>query len=546
MRIVAFAAALLAAAPVSAQSVGLIVANEDYANLRDVSRGDRIANAEDSLRDAGMQVVTRRDANLRDLEFALVEFGQMAGQSETLLVALSGRFLKSATETYYLPTDAEAGPLATLASKALPLSTVLAWLAAKPGEAVLALATDEADATYGAFLSDGIGQIDVPQGVTILIGDPVSVERFLESTLAQPGRPFVGRARQAGLQVLGYASNANVFLDAPAPRPAADTDRRTDISDWRAASAANTAAAYEAYIAAHPTGEFVLMAENRLRTLTDTPEARAERAEQALDLSRDARREIQRDLTLLGYNTRGIDGIFGRGTRAAIANWQKDQGFAATGFIQRDEIARLDGQAERKAAELEAEAEKRRQEQLAADLAFWDSTGAVGDEAGLRAYLGRYPDGEYSDIARERLTALEEDKREQANEFDRRLWDYATNLDTIEGYEEYLARSDRGAFTAEAEARILELEEEERTSGDTEAAMREEQAMNLTPRTRQLVESRLKALGMEPGDVDGVFDEKTRRAIRRYQATRNTPETGYLSESLVVQLLADSVRQILR
>lgn len=546
MRIVAFAAALLAAAPVSAQSVGLIVANEDYANLRDVSRGDRIANAEDSLRDAGMQVVTRRDANLRDLEFALVEFGQMAGQSETLLVALSGRFLKSATETYYLPTDAEAGPLATLASKALPLSTVLAWLAAKPGEAVLALATDEADATYGAFLSDGIGQIDVPQGVTILIGDPVSVERFLESTLAQPGRPFVGRARQAGLQVLGYASNANVFLDAPAPRPAADTDRRTDISDWRAASAANTAAAYEAYIAAHPTGEFVLMAENRLRTLTDTPEARAERAEQALDLSRDARREIQRDLTLLGYNTRGIDGIFGRGTRAAIANWQKDQGFAATGFIQRDEIARLDGQAERKAAELEAEAEKRRQEQLAADLAFWDSTGAVGDEAGLRAYLGRYPDGEYSDIARERLTALEEDKREQANEFDRRLWDYATNLDTIEGYEEYLARSNRGAFTAEAEARILELEEEERTSGDTEAAMREEQAMNLTPRTRQLVESRLKALGMEPGDVDGVFDEKTRRAIRRYQATRNTPETGYLSESLVVQLLADSVRQILR
>ena len=59
-------------------------------------------------------------------------------------------------------------------------------------------------------------------------------------------------------------------------------------------------------------------------------------------------------------------------------------------------------------------------------------------------------------------------------------------------------------------------------------------------------ESRLESLGLRPGQVDGVLDDDSRRAIRRYQSARNLPETGYLSEAVVVQLLADSVRQIFR
>ena len=77
-------------------------------------------------------------------------------------------------------------------------------------------------------------------------------------------------------------------------------------------------------------------------------------------------------------------------------------------------------------------------------------------------------------------------------------------------------------------------------------AERAEQALNLSPRTRQIVEARLNGLGLKPGPVDGVFDSDTRRAIRRYQAARNMQETGYLSEAVVVQLLADTVRQIFR
>ena len=86
--------------------------------------------------------------------------------------------------------------------------------------------------------------------------------------------------------------------------------------------------------------------------------AEAEAREQALALNRSDRREIQRRLTLLGLNTKGVDGIFGPGTRAAISAWQERNGLRATGFIdgyQRETLARQTDQAyaewQRKAAE---------------------------------------------------------------------------------------------------------------------------------------------------------------------------------------------------
>ena len=118
--------------------------------------------------------------------------------------------------------------------------------------------------------------------------------------------------------------------------------------------------------------------------------------------------------------------------------------------------------------------------------------------------------------------------------------------DSIAGYESYLDQSPNGAFREEAIARLQELESEQENSQALRAAQRAEQSLNLSTRTRQLVEARLNGMGLKPGRVDGVFDDDTRRAIRRYQASRDMEETGYLSEAMVVQLMADTVRQIFR
>lgn len=55
------------------------------------------------------------------------------------------------------------------------------------------------------------------------------------------------------------------------------------------------------------------------------------------------RAAIQAGLTRRGYDTRGVDGVFGRGTRNAIAAWQQANGAQVTGYLtveQADQLAR--------------------------------------------------------------------------------------------------------------------------------------------------------------------------------------------------------------
>jgi peptidoglycan hydrolase-like protein with peptidoglycan-binding domain len=48
----------------------------------------------------------------------------------------------------------------------------------------------------------------------------------------------------------------------------------------------------------------------------------------------------------------------------------------------------------------------------------------------------------------------------------------------------------------------------------------------------------LKAQRFDPGRVDGRFDENSRKAIRRFQRSRNLPATGYVGQATMVALLA--------
>lgn len=549
MRIASWTLAfILAAGSAGAQTVALVIGNENYENTRDVNRADELPDARRDLDRAGIQVVAREDANFDDIREAVAEFGQMVGQSERLIVALAGRFVSTPTDTYFLPVETDGPPLSRLPYEALPLSQVLAYLSNAPGEAVLLLGQYDQDASFGPIVKAGIGDLRLPDGVIAFVGEPRNIARFLRGPLIDGEPRYTTRAFGWELELIGEVDRDDVFLDKR-PAPSRETDSERQLRDslaWRRAEDVGTAEAYRGYIAANPDGLFRRMAEARIRALDESPEARAERIEQSLDLNRDARREIQRDLSLLDYNTRGIDGIFGRGTRSAITSWQRSNGYDATGYLTRDQITALDRQAQRRAEELEQEAERRRQRQLAEDRQYWDETGARGGEANFRAYLNRYPDGEFADLARLRLDEIEERKRGRAGVRDRRAWERARAVDTIAAYRTYLDEWPNGDFRDEARSRIDAIVAANENRNRTSEAEQEEQALNLSPATRQLIETRLASLGLEPGRVDGIFDQNTRRAIRRYQNSRGLPQTGYVSEALVVRLLADTVRQIFR
>lgn len=65
----------------------------------------------------------------------------------------------------------------------------------------------------------------------------------------------------------------------------------------------------------------------------DLPPAATPVTEAALGLSYSERVEVQRRLVLLGYNTRGVDGIFGPGTRGSISQWQAAVGLPVSGYL---------------------------------------------------------------------------------------------------------------------------------------------------------------------------------------------------------------------
>ena len=247
-------------------------------------------------------------------------------------------------------------------------------------------------------------------------------------------------------------------------------DRIAENLQWEQAIGADTLEAYRAYMRAYPRGVHTRDANEAIAAILAEPDRAARLVEESLGLSRDQRREIQRDLSILNFNTRGIDGIFGNGTRAAISNWQQENGFAQTGYVTVEQITRIDAQAARRSAQLEAEAAREREAQLRLDRAYWEETGANGREPGLRSYLDRYPDGFYAERATTALAEIEQSKLAQAQRDDRDAWTAARRTDTVRSYDRYLAAQPNGAFRDEATARLNALRVERNGAASTNQA----------------------------------------------------------------------------
>ena len=543
-----------------ADDLALVIGSDRYATFDRVQRGADVTTATAGISALGFGVTALRDATAADVRGELTKFMEALPEAERALVVLSGRFVHDGDRTWYLPANAAAVDLFTVNAIGVSVDSLMTLLETKPGKAVLVLAHAPDDTTdHGPYLRAGIGDLDIGQGVTVLRGDPRYVTDFLKDSLSRPQGDLPQLvADQGRLQAEGYWPAGFTFMPAPpeiapAPppteQPAANTAAEDDAL-WRRSVAQDNVDAYRAYLRAYPNGRHTSEAEAAIAAILAEP-FRADRlAEEALSLTRDQRRDIQGDLTTMGFDTRGVDGIFGAGSRRAVTNWQQENGFAQTGYLTNEQINRLDAQAARRTAERAAEQERQRQEAERLDRAYWDETGARGDETGLRTYLERYPEGVFAATARSELQRITDQGRQQVAERDRAAWNAARDRDNVGAYRQYLRDFPQGTFVADANARITALTGNEtvtptpppaENTQDNAALERAERALGVNALTGRLVEQRLAALGHNPGPVDGTFDGDTRRAIRAYQQSAGVRATGYLDETTLLNLVAGAL-----
>lgn len=551
---------LLAGLPAWAEDRALVIGN-DYADpVNRVNVGSETTRAVRGLANADFTVLDGRNLATDGLRARLARLLRDLRPTDYVVILLAGDFAHSQGQTWFLPPDAADTAdlhLASIGEYALNVTTVLEVASIATGRAVVVLGNDDGQRLpLGTGLEPGLGTLDIPQGVAVVTGGAAEVSRFAANALSNRGQSLAQMLNATrNVQGMGYLPASTPFRPVaaqpattpPAPAPKDDSlggQQAVEAADWAATQKAGTIAAYEKYLQDHPGSRNFVRAMSELNRLRNDPTLLAQQAEEALSLNRDQRRTVQRQLTLLGFDTRGIDGIFGRGTRGAITAWQKSQGAVETGYLSAFDMQRIGAQADRRAAELEAEAAARQAELERQDRLFWQQTGAVGDEAGLRAYLAKYPDGLFADPATTQLDAIEATRRAQAAEQDRNAWTTAEAQNTVAGYREYLRVFPQGAFAPEAQARIDAAQ-----SGNNEAraaAEAAERQLNLNFLTQRLIEERLAGLGFDPGPTDGQFDDATRRAIRRFQNARGQPVTGYIDQAAIVALLAGGIGGILK
>ena len=154
--------------------------------------------------------------------------------------------------------------------------------------------------------------------------------------------------------------------------------------------------------------------------------------EEALELNRAARRQIQEGLRSAGFNPGVADGLFGPRTRAAIRNWQSARGGRASGYLDRAAVDALRSAGAEPAATtavagvspalstVPAAQQQPASGQLSSTPAataeleglFWQSIMNSTNPADFEAYLQQFPNGVFRALAQNRLVALRESKSE--------------------------------------------------------------------------------------------------------------------------------------
>ncbi|MBV9561303.1 MAG: caspase family protein [Bradyrhizobium sp.] len=138
---------------------------------------------------------------------------------------------------------------------------------------------------------------------------------------------------------------------APAPASVKPETADVELEFWRSVKGSNKQEELNAYLAAYPNGQFKSLALARLAELQSGPstttrnltagvdpatftEDSNQLTEDQIGLDKGQRRDVQRRLTGLGFDTK-VTGKFDDDTRTVMKRWQAARGYPASGYLNK-------------------------------------------------------------------------------------------------------------------------------------------------------------------------------------------------------------------
>ena len=140
---------------------------------------------------------------------------------------------------------------------------------------------------------------------------------------------------------------------ASAPAAVASSSPGTDVEleFWRSVKESNKPEELNAYLTSYPNGQFKSLALARIASLENGPstttrnlttgidpatftEESNQTTEDQIGLDKGQRRDVQRRLTGLGFDTK-VNGKFDGDTRSVIRRWQAARGYPSSGFLNK-------------------------------------------------------------------------------------------------------------------------------------------------------------------------------------------------------------------
>src|SRR6187431_2759364 len=375
--------------------VAFVVGNGAYKNVAALPNPPVDAKAiAAALRNVGFEVVEGSNLTRDKMTERLLDFGKKAQGADVALFFYAGHGIAISGTNYLLPIDADIkSEMDVKLGAAINIDVTLEQTMsdAKVKLVFLDACRDNpftarirsAKATRSVNVQSGLAEMKSGEGTLIAFatgpgqtaldgeqGTNSPFTRALMANIALPGveiqqamtkvRAQVNEETNKGQLPWGHTNLiGSVYLNgAPTPgavaavAPAAGPSKASDVEleFWRSIKDSNKPEELNAYLSSYPNGQFRSLALSRIASLESGPKPDATRnlstgidpatfkdeanqtTEDQIGLDKGRRRDVQRRLTGLGFDTK-VNGRFDKSTRAVIVRWQAARGYPKTGFL---------------------------------------------------------------------------------------------------------------------------------------------------------------------------------------------------------------------